>query len=81
VEVRCYCSRMRADKSCTWSASSNGVGKALSSPTPVVVFGAEHFCKSWHKWVCYGAPVRDPLSAEMLAIVTVAGVAERARMN
>jgi len=55
----------------------NGAGSVLTHRAPVVVFGAEHFCKGWHEWVCYGAPVRDPVNAELLGVLTVTGVAER----
>ena len=80
-EVEDALCRINAQPGGVWAeevVGPNGVGTALSSRTPVVVFGAEHFCKGWHEWVCYGAPVRDPLSTEVLGVITVAGVAERA---
>jgi transcriptional regulator of acetoin/glycerol metabolism len=83
-EVNDSLCRVNAKPGGVWAeevVGPNGVGTALSSRTPVVVFGAEHFCKNWHEWVCYGAPVKDPLSAEVLGVVTVAGVAERATTN
>jgi transcriptional regulator of acetoin/glycerol metabolism len=59
----------------------NGVGEALECRSPALIFGPEHFCENWQLWVCYGAPVRDPLSGELLGVVDLSGFAERARVN
>ena len=62
-------------------SGTNGIGTSLVFNRPAVVFGPEHFRECCHGWVCYGAPVRDPLSGDVLGIVDVSGVAERARVN
>jgi transcriptional regulator of acetoin/glycerol metabolism len=80
-QVRDHLDRVNARPGGLWveeAVGPNGVGSALISRTPVVVFGAEHFCEGWQEWVCYGAPVRDPLNAELLGVVALVGVAERA---
>lgn len=80
-EVKDALYRVNAQPGGAWAegvVGPSGVGTALSARTPVIVFGAEHFCKGLHEWVCYGAPIRDPLSSEMLGAITVAGVAARA---
>jgi transcriptional regulator of acetoin/glycerol metabolism len=83
-EVRDSLYRVNAQPGGLWGegvAGPNALGTALSCRKPVVVFGAEHFCKGWQDWVCYGAPVRDPLSAELLGTIAVTGAAERATTN
>jgi transcriptional regulator of acetoin/glycerol metabolism len=80
-EVKDALYRVNAQPGGIWAegvVGPNGAGSALAYRKPVVVFGAEHFCRSWHEWVCYGAPVRDPLNSEVIGVLTVTGVAERA---
>ncbi|MBI2962939.1 MAG: sigma-54-dependent Fis family transcriptional regulator [Deltaproteobacteria bacterium] len=80
-EVRDSLYRVNARPGGLWlegRVGPNGVGTALSARAPAVVFGAEHFCRGWQEWVCYGAPVRDPLNAALLGIITIVGAAERA---
>jgi transcriptional regulator of acetoin/glycerol metabolism len=63
------------------AAGPNGMGTALFSGRPAVVFGAEHFCQRWQPWVCYGAPVRDPVGGQILGVVNLTGWAEKAKAN
>lgn len=62
-------------------AGPNGIGGVLTSLKPVVVFGPEHFCERWHKWFCFGAPVQDPLTGELLGVVDITGATERLTGN
>ena len=39
----------------------NGVGTPLSLQRPEVVLGSEHYCEGWQPWVCYGAPIHNPM--------------------
>jgi sigma-54 dependent transcriptional regulator, acetoin dehydrogenase operon transcriptional activator AcoR len=59
----------------------NGIGAALATRGAAAIFGPEHFCENWQHWVCYGAPVNDPLSGELLGIIDISGLAERARVS
>lgn len=59
----------------------NGVGTPLSLGRPEVVFGSEHYCRSWQPWVCYGSPVRDPGSSTVLGIVDITGPARHAHIE
>jgi hypothetical protein len=41
-------------------AGTNGIGMALVTGRPSVVFATEHWCTPVRDWVCYSAPVRTP---------------------
>jgi serine phosphatase RsbU (regulator of sigma subunit)/anti-sigma regulatory factor (Ser/Thr protein kinase) len=48
---------------------TNGVGTALAVRSPVYVVGREHFADCLQFLACAGAPVRDPLSGRIEAIL------------
>jgi serine phosphatase RsbU (regulator of sigma subunit)/anti-sigma regulatory factor (Ser/Thr protein kinase) len=50
-------------------AGTNGVGTALAERGPVLVVGREHFADCLQPFACAGAPVRDPLSGRIEAIL------------
>ncbi|GAB2717307.1 hypothetical protein GCM10027072_07380 [Streptomyces bullii] len=50
-------------------AGTNGVGTALAERGPVLVVGREHFADALQPFACAGAPVRDPLSGRIEAIL------------
>jgi sigma-54 dependent transcriptional regulator, acetoin dehydrogenase operon transcriptional activator AcoR len=60
-----------------WSAWSerasgtNGTGTALECRSPVLVRGPEHWCQGFQSWMCAGVAVRDVVSREPLAALTV----------
>jgi hypothetical protein len=41
-------------------AGTNGIGMALVTGGPSVVFATEHWCTPVRNWVCYSAPVHGP---------------------
>ncbi|WP_189870749.1 SpoIIE family protein phosphatase [Streptomyces bluensis] len=51
------------------AAGNNGVGTALAERQPVYVVGREHFADCLARFACAGAPVRNPLSGRIEAIV------------
>ena len=53
------------------AAGTNGMGAALEAHGPVVVRGAEHWCKAFHNWVCAGIAVRDVVSREPIAVLNI----------
>jgi transcriptional regulator of acetoin/glycerol metabolism len=63
------------------AAGPNGMGTALLADTPTIVFGAEHFCERFHPWVCYGAPVHDPIHGHVLGVVNLTGWAYKTKSN
>ncbi|MGW0913698.1 SpoIIE family protein phosphatase [Streptomyces sp. NPDC002784] len=51
------------------AAGTNGVGTALVERGPVQVVGREHFADCLQPFACAGAPVRDPLSGRIEAVL------------
>jgi hypothetical protein len=47
------------------------MGMALEAHGPVLVRGAEHWCKAFHDWVCAGVAVRDVVSREPIAVLNI----------
>ena len=57
-----------------WSecaAGTNGMGTALEAHGPVLIRGAEHWCKAFHNWVCAGIAVRDVVTREPIAVLNI----------
>ncbi|WP_051941184.1 SpoIIE family protein phosphatase [Phaeacidiphilus oryzae] len=50
-------------------AGTNGIGTALTERRPFAVLSTEHFVERLRDFACAGAPVRDPLSGEILGIL------------
>ncbi|MFF4252588.1 SpoIIE family protein phosphatase [Streptomyces sp. NPDC001663] len=48
---------------------TNGVGTALAERGPIYVVGREHFADCLQPFACAGAPVRDPLSGRIEAVL------------
>ncbi|MFM9676306.1 SpoIIE family protein phosphatase [Streptomyces brasiliscabiei] len=51
------------------AAGTNGVGTALAERRPVYVLGREHFADCLSPFACAGAPVRNPLSGRVEAVL------------
>jgi hypothetical protein len=63
-----------------WDESSVGTNAlALSSRSgrPSMVFSAEHFAPMVHNWVCWAAPVHDPVSGEQLGVIDLSTTWDR----
>jgi hypothetical protein len=59
-----------------WSegaAGTNAMGTALAEAHPVQVFSAEHYAETVHRYTCSAAPVRDPLTGEVLGVLDLTG--------
>jgi len=57
-----------------WSesaAGTNGMGTALEAHGPVLISGAEHWCRAFHDWVCEGVAVRDVVTREPIAVLNI----------
>ncbi len=59
------------------SAGANGIGTALALGRPEVVIGHEHYCKGWHPWVCYGAPIHDFSGKTVIGSIDITGPVEQ----
>ena len=60
------------------ATGTNGVGTALTEKRAVQIVGAEHYVQAWQRWVCTAAPIRHPLSGEIIAVLDVTGYKEHA---
>jgi transcriptional regulator of acetoin/glycerol metabolism len=59
-----------------WSeaaAGTNALGTAITDGHVVQLLGAEHYCEGWQDLACTAAPIRHPLSGEMLGTLDVTG--------
>ena len=54
-----------------WATGTNGMGTALEAPGPVLISGPEHWCAGFDDWICVGVAVRDPVTAEPIAVLDV----------
>ncbi len=62
-----------------WSEETvgpNGVGTSLALKRPEIVMGYEHYCKGWHPWVCYGAPIIDETNQSVRGTIDITGPVE-----
>jgi signal transduction histidine kinase len=60
-----------------WSEAAdgtNGIGTALAADRAFQVFAFEHFNERHHEWVCSGAPVHDPVSGRVVALVDLSSL-------
>jgi signal transduction histidine kinase len=53
---------------------TNGIGTALAADHAFQVFAFEHFNERHHRWVCSGAPVHDPVSGRVVALVDLSSL-------
>src|SRR6266536_1052612 len=59
-----------------WSeaaAGTNALGTAIADGHVVQLLGAEHYCEGWHDLTCTAAPIRHPLSGEIVGILDATG--------
>src|SRR6476620_2156209 len=51
------------------SVGTNALDLANRSNAPSMVFSAEHFAPIVHNWVCWAAPVHDPVTGQQLGVI------------
>jgi hypothetical protein len=59
-----------------WSergAGTNAMGTAIAVDHQVQIFSAEHFSTDVHPWHCCAAPVHDPSTGELAAVIDLTG--------
>ncbi|MGC9323500.1 MAG: sigma-54-dependent Fis family transcriptional regulator [Desulfomonilia bacterium] len=54
------------------SIGPNGIGTALDLDKPVQVFATEHYCYSFHRFTCQGAPIHDP-EGKTIGVINATG--------
>ncbi|MFP1628063.1 SpoIIE family protein phosphatase [Streptomyces sp. 5K101] len=48
---------------------TNGIGTVLATRQPAFIHGREHFTDTWSTLACAGAPIRDPLSGQLMGVL------------
>jgi transcriptional regulator of acetoin/glycerol metabolism len=59
------------------SVGTNALAIASRTGDPSVVFSAEHYASIVHNWVCWAAPVHDPVSGEQLGVIDLSTTWDR----
>ncbi len=59
------------------SVGTNALDLATRNDTPSMVFSAEHYAPIVHNWVCWAAPVHDPVSGEQLGVIDLSTTWDR----
>ncbi|MCW2867804.1 MAG: transcriptional regulator domain protein [Marmoricola sp.] len=59
------------------SVGTNALDLATRHDTPAMVFSAEHYAQVVHNWVCWAAPVHDPVSGEQLGVIDLSTTWDR----
>ncbi|WP_416955874.1 transcriptional regulator [Nocardioides sp. T5] len=59
------------------SVGTNALAIAGRTGTPSMVFGAEHYAEVVHNWVCWAAPVFDPVTGRSLGVIDLSTTWDR----
>ena len=59
------------------SVGTNALDLATRLKRPAMVFSAEHYAPIVHNWVCWAAPVHDPVSGTQLGVVDLSTTWDR----
>jgi transcriptional regulator of acetoin/glycerol metabolism len=59
------------------SVGTNALDLAQRTSAPAMVFSAEHYAPIVHNWVCWAAPVHDPVSGEQIGVLDLSTTWER----
>ena len=59
------------------SVGTNALDLATRNDAPSMVFSAEHYAQVVHNWVCWAAPVHDPVSGLQLGVIDLSTTWDR----
>jgi transcriptional regulator of acetoin/glycerol metabolism len=59
------------------SVGTNALDLANRSARPSMVFSAEHYASIVHNWVCWAAPVNDPVTGRQLGVIDLSTTWDR----
>jgi len=59
------------------SVGTNALDLANRHGTPSMVFSAEHYAPIVHNWVCWAAPLHDPVTGEQLGVIDLSTTWDR----
>jgi sigma-54 dependent transcriptional regulator, acetoin dehydrogenase operon transcriptional activator AcoR len=65
-----------------WSekaAGTNAIGTSLATGHPIQILSAEHYCQGCHPWICSSAPIKDPLTGQVLGAIDLTGLSIEAQ--
>lgn len=55
---------------------TNGIGTALESGRATLIQGSEHFAESLGSFACAGAPIKHPLTGQLLGVLDITSLVE-----
>lgn len=59
------------------SVGTNALAIAMRTGDPSMVFSAEHYASMVHNWVCWAAPVHDPVTGRELGVIDLSTTWDR----
>ncbi|WP_336276085.1 GAF domain-containing protein [Nocardioides sp. B-3] len=59
------------------SVGTNALAIAGRTDAPAMVFSAEHYAEVVHNWVCWAAPVHDPVTGRPLGVIDLSTTRDR----
>jgi len=59
------------------SVGTNALALASHNHQPSMVFSAEHYAPMVHNWVCWAAPVHDPVTHEQIGVIDLSTTWDR----
>src|SRR5689334_7146022 len=59
------------------SVGTNALDLANRLARPAMVFSAEHYASIVHNWVCWAAPVNDPVTGQQLGVIDLSTTWDR----
>lgn len=59
------------------SVGTNALAISMRTGDPSMVFSAEHYASMVHNWVCWAAPVHDPLSGDQIGVIDLSTTWDR----
>lgn len=59
------------------SVGTNALDLANRLAAPAMVFSAEHYAPMVHNWVCWAAPVHDPVTGDQLGVIDLSTTWDR----
>ncbi len=59
------------------SVGTNALAIAARTGEPSMVFSAEHYASMVHNWVCWAAPLHDPVSGQQIGVIDLSTTWDR----
>ena len=59
------------------SVGTNALAISMRTGDPSMVFSAEHYASMVHNWVCWAAPVHDPVTGDQIGVIDLSTTWDR----